>query len=885
MRRKLLPWVLAVAAGAALWSGSSQTALAQPSVIATIPIPGSAHGPYGVAVNATTSRVYVTNIHSGNVSVIDTATANVVAVVPVGEEPHAVEVNRSTNRVYVANSGSDSVSVLDGGTNTVVATVPVEAGPHGVAVNAATNRIYVTNHIRGTVSVIDGAANTVLATVPVGELPEGIAVNPVTNRVYAGSPALRNVSVIDGATNAVAATVPLTASPSGLAVNSSTNRVYVTAGSSLVVIDGGTDSVVATVPLGSDGRGVAMDASTNQIYATVAASQVKVVDGETNSVVASVSLDSYANPQNVAVDAAAARVYVAAVNQGTVAVIDGATNALLTTLPVANGPRRVAVNLDTGRVYATNRGADNLSVMDGVSNTVVATVPVEDRPHGVAVNPTTNRVYVANTGSDSVSVIDGDTDTVLATVSVGDGPYGVDVNPTTNRVYVANWASDDVSVISGATNEVVATVAVGDRPHGVAVNPATDQIYVAPLVAPAAWVIDGATNSVVATIPGQGPHTGEVAVNPITNRIYLTSDGFINIYNTVLTVVDGGTNTVLSNGNPCPGGNMAWGVAVNPTINRVYVACHDNSRPSADPDHVAVIDGATETVIGGVDVGNVSDGVAVNPSSGRIYVPNSWDGTLSVIHDSGETAFREFVPAGVAENASSHIRIAPPVYVPAAPTSDGRSACAAGVVRNQGSTAEVSATGHASSNAVDAAQGPHDCILGPKEYDQCVDASGVVVDDPTCPEWSRSLNSQCMAYGVYVCYPEGSYCWLIDWYAVPTDQCASGYACPQEYSAYWTDTSCSDAGGIVETPLNNGCLHGNTCTFYETVSLACEAPPAVGGIAELPDVAGASAEQTGAAPEGSGWSVGAYAVLAGGLAAAVVAISAVAWYGRRRWQR
>jgi len=48
----------------------------------------------------------------------------------------------------------------------------------------------------------------------------------------------------------------------------------------------------------------------------------------------------------------------------------------------------------------------------------------------------------------------------------------------------------------------------------------------------------------------------------------------------------------------------------------------------------------------------------------------------------------------------------------------------------------------------------------------------------------------------------------------------------------------------------------------------------VGGLAELPDVAG-----------DSGSSAGTYAALAGGLAAALIALTAGAWYARRRWSR
>lgn len=60
--------------------------------------------------------------------------------------------------------------------------------------------------------------------------------------------------------------------------------------------------------------------------------------------------------------------------------------------------------------------------------------------------------------------------------------------------------------------------------------------------------------------------------------------------------------------------------------------------------------------------------------------------------------------------------------------------------------------------------------------------------------------------------------------------------------------------------------------------------PPVGGIAQLPVPAAASAEETGAGTEGSGWSSGSVAALAGGLAIAVLAFAAGAWYARRRWR-
>jgi len=59
----------------------------------------------------------------------------------------------------------------------------------------------------------------------------------------------------------------------------------------------------------------------------------------------------------------------------------------------------------------------------------------------------------------------------------------------------------------------------------------------------------------------------------------------------------------------------------------------------------------------------------------------------------------------------------------------------------------------------------------------------------------------------------------------------------------------------------------------------------VGGITEPPDVAlgGLDAPQSSSSADSSDSAARGYAVLAGGLAAAVVAITAGAWYARRRW--
>ena len=72
--------------------------------------------------------------------------------------PVAVAVNPVANKMYVANLDSRNVTVIDGATNlTTTLTDPNALGPYAVGVNPVTDKIYVANEYSDNVTVIDGA--------------------------------------------------------------------------------------------------------------------------------------------------------------------------------------------------------------------------------------------------------------------------------------------------------------------------------------------------------------------------------------------------------------------------------------------------------------------------------------------------------------------------------------------------------------------------------------------------------------------------------------------------------------------------------------------------------------------------------------------------------
>jgi YVTN family beta-propeller protein len=75
--------------------------------------------------------------------------------IPVGDAPFGIAFNPDNGNLYMTNLVSDTVTVINGSTNTVVGTpIPVGSSPFGIAFNPDNVLLYVTSPVSSTVSVI-----------------------------------------------------------------------------------------------------------------------------------------------------------------------------------------------------------------------------------------------------------------------------------------------------------------------------------------------------------------------------------------------------------------------------------------------------------------------------------------------------------------------------------------------------------------------------------------------------------------------------------------------------------------------------------------------------------------------------------------------------------
>ncbi|OAN27477.1 Ig-like domain-containing protein [Mycolicibacterium iranicum] len=300
--------------------------------------------PVGVALSPDGTRAYVTHQDTDHVSVIDTATRQIVAHVRVGDAPYGVAVG-SDGRAYVVNSGEDSISVIDTRTLSTIGTrIYVGNSPSNVALSPTRNRLYVTNTADNSVSVVDTSTRTVVAAVGVGAAPFGVAVSADGKWAYVTNELGNSVSVIDTATNTLVTSVGVGIRPAALAFSPDGRRLY--------VANGGSSS------LSGDGGVSVIDTATNTIVdADDADGATAIRVGET--------------PFGVAVSPDGSRLYVTDRTLDTIYVIDTATNTVLDTdlsteqtdgIAVDLGPTGLAITA-AGDLYVAESEGDGIAVV------------------------------------------------------------------------------------------------------------------------------------------------------------------------------------------------------------------------------------------------------------------------------------------------------------------------------------------------------------------------------------------------------------------------------------------------------------------------------------------------------------------------------------------
>src|SRR5882724_11143766 len=363
----------------------------------------------------------------------------------------------------------------------------------------------------------------------------------------------------------------------------------------VTVMDGTT--VLATVTVGEQPSGVAVNPTETRVYVANSnffqrpnrVPSVSVINTANFNDVITITANITGQPSGVAVSPDGSLVYVAGGRNGSVFVIDAATNTVVNTLtPPAGEFRQLgAIVVAGGSVYATDVGTGEVV---NVTNGSVLPIYVSFNLFGIAANSDGSRLFVSN-GNDTsddleVTVLQIDPTTgamsiVLGTpvllslsdpahdVDAGTRPAGIAVS-STGFVYVPILLENAVAVLNAADNSIVKTIrpVLGsplpfNQPFGVAVDPSGARVYVGNSGGTgSATVLDGTTNTVFSSLIPVG--TGTTIMNPMAFGSFVASTRPIPPPpQFVLSLSTVGSGTIGADPLPMPGNKYSAGTSVD----------------------------------------------------------------------------------------------------------------------------------------------------------------------------------------------------------------------------------------------------------------------------------------------------------------------------------
>ena len=318
--------------------------------------------------------VCVSNERSGDVTLIDAQSLQVLATVPVGKRPRGIHPSADGKLLFVALSGSP----ISGPRHQAAGVADDDDSPKNV------------DHSADGIGIIDVAHRKFLRKIPAGSDPEQFAVSADSAKLYVANEDAGTVSVLNAADGKVEQTIRVGEEPEGVAFTPDGKLVFITC----------------------ETRG--------EIFA---------VDTSQNRSVWNFTVGG--RPRNVAFLPDGSQAFIPSESTGLLHMVDLAGRKILgqVSLPPNSRPMCVAMTHDGKTLYVSMGWAGTVCALDTHSRELKATIKVGPRPWGIALSPDSRKLYAANGPSNDISVVDLNEGKEVARIKAGASPWGVAVVP------------------------------------------------------------------------------------------------------------------------------------------------------------------------------------------------------------------------------------------------------------------------------------------------------------------------------------------------------------------------------------------------------------------------------------------------------------------------
>jgi YVTN family beta-propeller protein len=315
---------------------------------------------------------YASDESGGNIDVIDPATAQVVATIPVGKRPRGIKLSRDGKLLYVALSGSPN------------------AGP-----GVDESKLPPADRSADGVGVVDLAARKLLRVLSSGQDPESFDLSPDGKVLYVSNEETAEMTALDLDTGVIRGKVAVGREPEGVTVRPDGKAVYVTSeqDGQVTAIDTSNLSVAGQMQTGRRPRSIvfAQDGVTafvtNELEGTLT-----VLDTVAQKAVGDIKISTNAPPPAVARPMGAVlskdgkQLYVTTGRGGSVAVVDVAARKQVGSLDAVGArPWGIGLSPDGTQAYTANGASHDVSVTNLATGNVEKRIHVDGSPWGIVV--------------------------------------------------------------------------------------------------------------------------------------------------------------------------------------------------------------------------------------------------------------------------------------------------------------------------------------------------------------------------------------------------------------------------------------------------------------------------------------------------------------------
>ena len=241
-------------------------------------------------------QLFVSNLSSNDLRIIDTATFQVQAHIETAIQPLDLALTPDGKTLYATNSGANALTIVDveSGQARTIEIATANEGLYGIA--ATTDKIFTTD-ITGSQVLVLSPQGRITGRIPVPPKPRSLALAPDGETLYVTSMDTGRLTAIDTDAATIAHTIDLDVSGTfAIAPSPDGRKLYLTAYSegSLLVVDVASGTLHKKLAIGRNPRAIAFSPDGTQAYVTSSFSnEIHIVDAVRDSVVG-----HYATGQN-----------------------------------------------------------------------------------------------------------------------------------------------------------------------------------------------------------------------------------------------------------------------------------------------------------------------------------------------------------------------------------------------------------------------------------------------------------------------------------------------------------------------------------------------------------------------------------------------------------